>query len=106
LAALFEMREGVLKMGKLIATIFATSLIAATAHAECVVADPTPTPLNVRTAPNGRIIGTLDNGQSVDIIDHTTDAQAREWVYVSDRETDKPLGWVFREFIVCKGEVR
>jgi hypothetical protein len=23
---------------------------------------------------------------------------------VGDSETDKPLGWVFRKFIVCKGE--
>jgi hypothetical protein len=82
-------------------------LIATTpfAHAECVVADPTPTPLNVRTAPNGRVIATLDNGQSVYIIDRTLDRQSRAWVYVGDSETDKPVGWVFREFIVCKGEV-
>jgi hypothetical protein len=31
------------------------------AHAECIVADLSPTPLNVRTAPYGRIVGTLDN---------------------------------------------
>jgi len=80
---------------------FATTAQAGT----CIVADPTPTPLNVRTAPNGSIIGTLDNGQSVYIIDHTLDRQSRAWVYVGDSETDKPLGWVFREFIVCKGEM-
>jgi hypothetical protein len=82
-------------------------LIAATAfaHAECIVADPTPTPLNVPTAPNGRVIATLDNGQSVYIIDRTLDRQSRAGVYVGDSETDKPIGWVFREFVVCKGEV-
>jgi Bacterial SH3 domain len=83
-----------------------TSLIAATGHAECIVADPSPTPLNVRTAPApyGRIIATLDNGQLVEIIDHAADDQLRPWVYVADPETGKPIGWVFREYIVCKGE--
>jgi Bacterial SH3 domain len=88
------------------AATLTASLLAATAHAECIVADPSPTPLNVRTSPYGRIIGTLDNGQSVYIIDHATDGRSREWVYVSDPETDKPIGWVFREYIVCKGEAR
>ena len=85
----------------------ALALIATTAytHAACIVADPTPTPLNVRTAPYGRITATLDNGQSVYIIDHTTDRQSREWVYVSDPDTDKPIGWVYRDYIVCKGSV-
>jgi hypothetical protein len=82
----------------------AASLIAATAHAQCVVADPSPTPLNVRTAPYGRILGALDNGQSVYILDHGEDRQFRKWVYVADPETDKPLGWVYRDYIVCKGE--
>lgn len=70
----------------------------------CTVADPTPTPLNVRTAPYGRILGALDNGQSVYILDHAEDRQFRTWVYVADPETDKPLGWVYRDYIVCKGE--
>jgi hypothetical protein len=39
--------------------------VTASAHAECIVADPTPTPLNARTVPNGRIIATLDNGHVV-----------------------------------------
>jgi hypothetical protein len=51
--------------------------IAATAHADCVIADPSPTPLNVRTGPYGKIIGTLGNGQSVAIIDHTVDNGGR-----------------------------
>jgi hypothetical protein len=97
--------KGALKMNRLLPTL-AFTLIAVTAHAECIVADPTPTPLNARTAPNGRIIGTLDNGQAVVIIDHADDGQMRPWVYVSDPETGNPIGWVFREFIVCKGEVR
>jgi hypothetical protein len=82
------------------------ALLATTARADCIVADPSPTPLNVRTAPYGRIIGSLDNGQSVAIIDHTLDNSGRDWVYVSDPETERPIGWVYREYVVCKGERR
>jgi len=67
------------------------------------VANP-ETPLNVRIAPHGRIIGTLDNGQSVYITDRATDKQLRPWVYVSDPETNKRIGWVYGRYIVCKDE--
>jgi hypothetical protein len=81
----------------------AASILVTTAQAECIVADPTPTPLNARTAPNGRIIATLDNGQQVMIIDRAQDERMRPWVYVSDPETNNPIGWVYRRYIVCKG---
>lgn len=91
--------------GKLtLATLSACVLATTAAQAECVVADPTPTPLNARSAPYGRIVATLDNGQQVTIIDHSYDRQGRPWVYVSDSETDRLIGWVFRSFIVCKGQ--
>jgi Bacterial SH3 domain len=88
--------------------VAAIALIAAiaSAKADCIVADPTPTPLNARTAPNGRIIGPLANGQVVKIIDHASDGEKRPWVYVSDPETDQPIGWVFRRFIVCNDAAR
>jgi hypothetical protein len=35
----------------------------------CRVVDPTTTPLNVRTTPNGRIVGTLENGAMVSVLD-------------------------------------
>ena len=35
----------------------------------CVVVDPTSTPLNIRTAPNGQITGTLPNGQAIRILE-------------------------------------
>jgi len=72
-------------------------------RAGCIVADPSPTPLNIRTAPHGRIIGTLDNGQVVSILDSSTDNEGSPWVYVAD-DTGNPLGWVYREYVVCKGE--
>ncbi len=75
------------------------------ARADCIVADPSPTPLNVRTAPSGRIISTLNNGQVVSILDSSIDNEGRPWVYVSD-DTGNPLGWVYREYVVCKGETQ
>lgn len=95
-----------LRSAKLVlATLTACVLATAAARAECIVADPTPTPLNARTSPNGPIVATLDNGQQVTIIDRSHDKQGRPWVYVSDSGTGQPIGWVFRWFVVCKGQV-
>jgi hypothetical protein len=55
-----EMSNFKIVLGVLVLGTFATAV-----HAECIVADPTPTLLNARSAPYGRIIGTLDNGQLV-----------------------------------------
>jgi hypothetical protein len=83
----------------------ALTLAASGARADCIVADPSPTPLNVRTAPYGRVVGALSNGQGVSILDSSTDIAGRPWVYVAD-DTGNPLGWVYREYVVCKGETR
>jgi len=69
--------------------------------ANCVIADPSPTPLNLRTSPNGKIIGTIANGERTRILDRARDRGGDEWVYISDA-TSQPLGWVFRRYIVCK----
>jgi hypothetical protein len=67
------------------AVVFATTILACgTAQAECIVADPSPTPLNVRTAPYGRIIGALANGEPVLMIDASADRQGSPWVYIAD----------------------
>jgi predicted aspartyl protease len=70
------------------------------AQTQCIVADPTGTPLNVRTAPNGEIIGTIQNGVFVRPIDRSTDRNQKQWLYVSD-QTGRRLGWAFQEFIRC-----
>src|ERR1700731_1066723 len=74
------------------------------AISQCIVADPSPTPLNVRTAPYGRIVGALCNGQVVFILDSSIDRHGRPWVYVADDTA--PLGWIYRQYVVCKGETR
>jgi hypothetical protein len=95
-----------MKRIRIIGAIAGIALVrASAAHAGCIVADPSPTPLNVRTAPYGRIVGTLDDGQGVSILDSSTDNQGRPWVYVAD-DSGNPLGWVYREYVVCKGETR
>lgn len=73
----------------------------ATAQARCRVMDPTDTPLNVRTAPNGRVVAALPNGMLVSIIDNARDERGRSWVYVARLSNGRPIGWVFREFIAC-----
>lgn len=73
------------------------------ASAACRVADPTGTPLNVRSAPNGKIVGTFANGQAVSIL-AGSEFSGKKWVYVGDAANgDQPVGWVFGEFVVCQG---
>jgi hypothetical protein len=67
----------------------------------CKVTDPTGTPLKVRSAPNGKVIGTLGNGVLVSVIEYKDDANGKPWVDVADYKTKKPIGWVFREFVSC-----
>lgn len=78
---------------------------AAFAAGECVVDDPTGTPLNVRSSPNGNILMTLGNGERVEVIDEMM-IGAKRWLFIS-RQGER-LGWAFGSFIVCKkgSEVR
>lgn len=69
--------------------------------ANCSVADPTPTPLNIRTSPNGKIVRTITNGERVRILDQTRDPRGKQWVYIADVGS-QPLGWVFREYLACR----
>jgi hypothetical protein len=49
-------------------TILAATATDAVAENRCRVMDPTGTPLNVRVAPNGQIVGALPNGLLVSVI--------------------------------------
>jgi SH3 domain-containing protein len=81
--------------------LYVGGLTDASAQSRCRVMDPTGTPLNVRTTPNGHIVGTLNNGDQVTVLDRTSDRKGKAWVYVGNYENNKPIGWVFREFIAC-----
>jgi hypothetical protein len=69
----------------------------------CQVTDPTGTPLNVRSTPNGPVTDTLKNGREVYIHELSTDAQGRAWAKVGGYSEGKyrTWGWVIREFISC-----
>jgi hypothetical protein len=69
--------------------------------ARCRVTDPTNTPLNVRTAPNGKIVSALQNGTLVSILDQTVDREGKPWVYIGTYRTNEPIGWVYREYLSC-----
>jgi Bacterial SH3 domain/PAN domain len=66
----------------------------------CRVADPTGTPLNVRTSPDGKIVGTLSKGTIVTVLDNST-SLGKMWAYVARAEDQRHLGWVFRDYLDC-----
>jgi hypothetical protein len=70
------------------------------AQDRCRVQDPTGTPLNLRTTPNGRIITTLSNGTLATILDRAN-LRGKTWVYITS-EDRASMGWVFRDFLDCK----
>lgn len=67
----------------------------------CRVMDPTGTPLNLREAPGGRIVGQISNQIIVERGETVLDGQGRSWTRVMDHNTGRHLGYVFREFIAC-----
>lgn len=70
----------------------------ALAAGECLIDDPTGTPLNVRAAPNGTILTTLQNGASVAIIEERR-LGTKRWLLVSLQ--GRQLGWIFGAYVVC-----
>jgi len=81
------------------------SAMPARAAGECLVDDPTGTPLNVRSAPNGVILTTLQNGARVEVLEEAKIGSKR-WLFVS-RQGER-LGWIFGAYVVCPkgGDVR
>lgn len=68
---------------------------------KCRVMDPTNTPLNVRAAPQGNVIGNLKNEELVYVMNQSSDPSGRLWAEISENPSGKAIGWVFREFIAC-----
>lgn len=68
--------------------------------ADCRVADPTGTPLNLRSEPNGKILAKLDNGLAVEIVDERV-LGGKRWAKIASY--GKTLGWVFAAYIDCQG---
>lgn len=70
-----------------------TVLLPAKAEEVCQVTDPTGTPLNVRTEPNGQVINKLRNGREVYILEIAYDSQDRPWAKVGGYEQGKYRIW-------------
>lgn len=66
----------------------------------CIVTDPTGTPLNVRSTPQGNIVGTLQNGSNVRVVGTARDYKGQQWANVTSGS--RSLGWVIRRFISCE----
>jgi hypothetical protein len=63
----------------------------------CRVADPTGTPLNVRSAPRrGSILGALTNGTIVKVLEVRGD-----WVRIKPYNSPGKAGWVYVEHLDC-----
>jgi len=67
----------------------------------CVVSDPSGTPLDVRTEPQGTVVRALANGRLVLIADIKSDGNGQPWVLVANSESGERLGWVSRKLISC-----
>jgi uncharacterized protein len=65
---------------------------------QCNVLDP-ESPLNVRTTPNGSIVGSLSNGTGVVVLDYDAD---KTWAFVGRSEDRSPVGWVYTKYLDCR----
>jgi hypothetical protein len=72
------------------------------AHAACVVNLPPGQWLNVRTRPNGVVVGMLLPGTPVNAFD-SGGAPDGTWAYVSSPVT--MAGWVFVPYLACRGPI-
>lgn len=71
------------------------------AQTQCQVNDPTGTPLNLRNTPNGEIVGALNNGVSVRVVQVGQDPRGRSWSLIARIADNQTLGWVYREYVAC-----
>ena len=106
------MRNSVTAIAAIIvaATALASSAMAFEGHAQpeprCEISDYDP-PTNVRTQPNGPIVGNLTNGTEIRIVDQTRAINGSrglwDFVELHGEESDRwePYGWVFDPLVRC-----
>ncbi|MBD2211228.1 SH3 domain-containing protein [Nostoc linckia FACHB-104] len=71
----------------------------------CIVTDPTGTPLNVRSTPNGsEIVTKLSNGRRVLPYRVAYDDKDRHWILIGD--SVHSWGWVFGPYVSCFFDVQ
>ena len=66
---------------------------------DCVVTDPTKTPLNLRRTPNGTILGALHNDTTV-FIREIVFVNGKRWAHLVP-ETGRHNGWVLFDYLDC-----
>jgi hypothetical protein len=83
--------------GALLAVALLALAMSARANEVCTVADPSGTPLNVRSQPkpNGSILGALDNDTSVVVKE-----RRGQWASIVPESAGKS-GWVWAEYLSC-----
>lgn len=67
----------------------------------CQVADPTGTPLNVRDAPNGELLGSVQNDQIVRVYGHQMH-NGKVWALAYRDVRDNAVGFVFDAYLKCE----
>lgn len=72
----------------------------ASAQMRCTVSDPTGTPLNVRSRPNGPILGALHNGTRV-LLWELVYVRGKPWAKITTKGPGKD-GWVFHRYLSCE----
>lgn len=81
-------------------TAFSGAAFACDGPPVCTVVDPTGTPLNVRSGPNGKVLSTLRKGSKVEVVDHT-EQNGKKWARVAKFQ-EASYGWVFEAYLKCK----
>lgn len=87
-----------------IALASATMLMPSISHArpQCYVDDSTGTPLNVRSTPNGQVIGRLKNGEPLFIIGDAIDSRGRAWLkIIYDTPNGGVEAYIYGEYYSC-----
>jgi hypothetical protein len=83
-----------------VAAMSVALLAPANAAFVCTVTDPTDTPLNVRSQPNGKILGALHNDTKVLVTEKTKDWKWAKIIPIDMDKTGK-TGWVFYDYLDC-----
>ena len=71
-------------------------------RARCMVIDDSGTPLNVRATPNGRILGGLLYGHSVEVVEVSLSRNGRYWSRINANNPIYRSGWVLSALIDCE----
>ena len=68
----------------------------------CTGNDPSPTALNIRSKPNGDVIGHLSNGVTVRVLRRDT-VNDKDWLLIEPVSGRGETGWAFARFLDCDG---